>query len=172
MTLRTATASDLAAIMELERTSFPTDAWSEAMMREELASPHGRYIVDESAGRIVGYGGVRAVQGAADADIQTIAIAEAARGRGRGRVLLTELLRSARERGAHEVFLEVRADNPVATALYTSEGFTEIARRPRYYQPDDVDAIVMKLDLRGWSAARADDAATPAGTADAKGWCR
>lgn len=154
MTLRTATASDLAAIMHLERTSFPRDAWSEALMAAELASPHGRYVVDEEAGRVIGYGGVRAVSGAADADIQTIAIAESARGRGRGRVLLTALLTTARERGARTVFLEVRADNPVATALYASEGFTEVGRRPRYYQPDDVDAVVMQLDLAGWAAAR------------------
>ncbi|WP_454129747.1 ribosomal protein S18-alanine N-acetyltransferase [Microbacterium aurum] len=159
MTLRTANADDLAAIMDLERTSFPTDAWSEAMMREELVSPHGRYLVDVEAGRLLGYGGVRAVVGAADADIQTIAIAEASRGRGRGRALLRALLQTARDRGAREVFLEVRADNPTAAVLYASEGFVEIARRPRYYQPDDVDAIVMRLDLVAWTAARADGAA-------------
>lgn len=179
MTLRTATASDLAAIMDLERASFPTDAWSEAMMAAELASPHGRYVVDESGGALLGYGGVRAVQGAGDADIQTIAIADAARGHGRGRALLSELLRTAVERGARDVFLEVRADNPIATALYASEGFTEIARRPRYYQPDDVDAVVMKLDLAGWAANdRADDdtgadTAAPhaADSIEGKGWC-
>ncbi|AUG30615.1 MULTISPECIES: ribosomal protein S18-alanine N-acetyltransferase [Microbacterium] len=154
MSLRPAAADDLPAIMELERASFPTDAWSAAMMREELASPHARYLVDVEGGRLVGYGGVRAVARAADADIQTIAIAAASRGRGRGRLLLRALLDAARERGAREVFLEVRADNPTASALYLSEGFIEIARRPRYYQPDDVDAVVMKLDLVGWAAAR------------------
>ena len=46
------------------------------------------------------------------------------------------------------MFLEVRADNPVAQALYASEGFEAVGRRPRYYQPDDVDAIVMRLELR------------------------
>ncbi|MBG0717352.1 ribosomal protein S18-alanine N-acetyltransferase [Microbacterium sp. 2C] len=155
MTLRTATGDDLGAIMTLERASFPTDAWSESLMAAELASPHGRYLVDVEAGRVVGYGGVRAVRGAADADIQTIAIAEAARGAGRGRALLRALLGEARECGAREMFLEVRADNPVAEALYASEGFVEIARRPRYYQPDDIDAVVMKLDLAAWAAAQA-----------------
>lgn len=159
MSLRAATPDDLAAIMDLERASFPTDAWSDAMMREELASPHGAYLVDVEAGRIVGYGGVRAVRGSADADIQTIAIAEAARGRGRGRTLLRALLEAAHARGARELFLEVRADNPVAAGLYASEGFAEIGRRPRYYQPDDVDAVVMKLDLRAWAATRASDPA-------------
>lgn len=162
MTLRTAEVSDLAAIMDLERVSFLTDAWSESMMRDELASPHGRYLVDVEAARVVGYGGVRAVAGAADADIQTITIAPAHRGRGRGRALLRGLLEIARERGAREMFLEVRADNPGASALYASEGFIEIGRRPRYYQPDDVDAVVMKLDLAGWAAAHARDGSAPA----------
>ncbi|WP_342001644.1 ribosomal protein S18-alanine N-acetyltransferase [Microbacterium sp. LWH7-1.2] len=154
MTLRRATADDLAAIMMLERTSFPTDAWSEAMMREELASPHGWYVVDDEAGRLVGYAGLRAVAGAKDADIQTIAIAEVSRGRGRGRAILRALLEEAARRGVTDVFLEVRADNPVAQTLYVSEGFAEIGRKPRYYQPDDVDAVVMKLDLRGWHGAQ------------------
>ncbi|WP_203582331.1 ribosomal protein S18-alanine N-acetyltransferase [Microbacterium hibisci] len=153
MTIRTATGDDLAAIMTLERASFPTDAWSEAMMREELSSPHGWYVVDEEAGRLLGYAGLRAVAGARDADIQTITITEASRGRGRGRSLLRALLAEAARRRVTDVFLEVRADNPVAQALYASEGFAEIGRKPRYYQPDDVDAVVMKLDLRGWAHA-------------------
>ena len=155
MTLRAATGEDLAAIMALERASFPTDAWSEAMMREELASPHGWYVVDEEAGRLLGYAGLRAVKSAKDADVQTIAIAEAARGRGRGRTLLRALLDEAARRSVAEVFLEVRADNPVAQALYASEGFLEIGRKARYYQPDDVDAVVMKIDVHAWSDARA-----------------
>jgi ribosomal-protein-alanine acetyltransferase len=150
---RVAKAADLDGIMALERASFPSDAWSEAMMRAELESAHNTYLVVASAGRVVGYGGVRAPRGAKDADIQTIAIEAAARGRGRGRALLHDLLVAAHERGAAEVFLEVRADNPVAQGLYASEGFTELGRRPRYYQPDDVDAVVMRLDLRGWMSA-------------------
>ncbi|MET3466549.1 ribosomal protein S18-alanine N-acetyltransferase [Microbacterium sp. NPDC006705] len=149
MSLRTATGDDLDAIMALEQASFPTDAWSRTAMSAELASPHGRYLVDVEDDRVVGYGGVRSVRGADDADIQTIALEPSRRGTGRGRTLLRALIAEARDRGARELFLEVRADNPVAQALYVSEGFVEIARRPRYYQPDDVDAIIMQLNLRG-----------------------
>ena len=152
MSTRRATLADLDAIMALERASFPSDAWSDAMMREELESPHGWYVVVEEAGRLIGYAGLRAVRGAADADIQTIAIAAGGRGRGRGRALLTALLAEAARRGVRDVFLEVRADNPVAQSLYASEGFAEVGRRARYYQPDDVDAIVMRLDVAGWAA--------------------
>ncbi len=157
--------------MALERAAFPTDAWSEAMMAAELASPHARYLVDDEDGRVRGYGGVRAVAGAADADIQTIALDPAVRGSGRGRALLRELIAWARRRGAREVFLEVRADNPIAQRLYLSEGFAEIARRPRYYQPDDVDAIVMQLTSAdaapGAVPSAAPTGADPAGIAPA-----
>ncbi|WP_341872876.1 GNAT family N-acetyltransferase [Leucobacter insecticola] len=60
---------------------------------------------------------------------------------------MNALLDEAATRGVREVFLEVRADNPVAQSLYASLGFTEIGVRPRYYQPDNVDAFVMKLDM-------------------------
>lgn len=150
MTLRLAAAGDLAAIMDLERRSFPTDAWSEDAMAAELLSDHNHYLVDDEGGRVVGYGGLRALRGGADADIQTIALEEALRGHGRGRALLRALIAEAVARGARELFLEVRADNPVAEGLYASEGFTELGRRPHYYQPDDVDAVVMRLDLPGW----------------------
>lgn len=155
MTLRAATAADLDAIMALENSSFPTDAWSAEMMAAELGSIHNVYLVDEVDGAVIGYGGVRALQGGTDADIQTIALDAAHRGQGRGRALLHALLRLAIDRGAREMFLEVRADNPTAAGLYVSEGFTELGRRPRYYQPDDVDAIVMRLDLRSWQSAHA-----------------
>lgn len=137
--------------MVLERRSFPTDAWSAETMSAELRSDHCVYLVDDSDGVVVGYGGVRSLPGGTDADIQTIAFAPDHRGQGRGRALLRALLNAAHDRGAREVFLDVRADNPSASGLYISEGFTELGRRPRYYQPDDVDAVVMRLDLRLWA---------------------
>lgn len=167
--IRPATLDDLADIMRLERASFPTDAWSEAMMREELSSPHGRYLVLEVAGRLAGYAGLRAVAGAHDGDVQTIAVAEHARGRGSGRLLLRALLDIAAERGVREVFLEVREDNAVAQALYVSEGFAEVGRRPRYYQPDDVDALVMRVELAARAAAS--DEETPRVQTAGTGWC-
>lgn len=147
MTLRTATLDDLPAIMHLERSSFPTDAWSEDTMGTEISSAHTHYLVDDEDGAVVGYAGLRALQGGTDADIQTIALDPERRGSGRGRALLRALLDEARRRGAREVFLDVRADNGVAESLYRSEGFVELARRVGYYQPDGVDAVVMRLDL-------------------------
>lgn len=154
MSLRAASVADLDAIMAIERAAFPADAWSAAMMSEELASPHSHYLVSERAGRIEGYAGLRAPAGANDGDIQTIALDAAARGRGTGRALLTALLDAAAVRGVRNVFLDVRADNAVAQKLYLSEGFREIGTRLNYYAAEGVDAIVMQLDVRAWTAAR------------------
>ncbi|PYY56339.1 ribosomal-protein-alanine N-acetyltransferase [Curtobacterium sp. MCSS17_011] len=140
--------------MWLEHVSFPTDAWSASQMSGELYSPHGYYVVietvdDASAPQVVGYAGLSSLAGNPVADVQTIAVAADQRGKGLGRVLFTELLDEARRRGVREVFLEVRADNPVAQAMYTAFGFEHIATRPRYYQPDGVDAWVMRAELPG-----------------------
>jgi len=145
--LRQATLNDLDAIMALETSTFVTDAWSSAMMRGELAGEHSHYLVAERDGRVVGYAGLRSVRGSTDADIQTIAVAPAARRLGLGRSLMLAMIDEAERRGAREVFLEVRADNPGAQRLYSSLGFKQLAVRPHYYQPDDVDALVMRLTL-------------------------
>ena len=121
--LRPATSDDLDAIWEIGSAVFTTEAWSLEAMREELGAEHRSYLVlEDEAGGILGYGGLLAV--GTEGDIQTIALAPAARGRGQGRRLMNALLDAAAERGVREVFLEVRADNPVARSLYASLGFT------------------------------------------------
>jgi ribosomal-protein-alanine N-acetyltransferase len=155
--LRRATVDDLDAIMELETSTFASDAWSRSLMLAELGSRHGYYLVAEAPiategaqhpdAAIAGYAGLLVPSGSGQADIQTIAVAADARRRGLGRTLMVALLAEARLRQATEVFLEVRADNPNAEALYVSLGFEQIAVRAKYYQPDGVDAHIMKLEL-------------------------
>jgi [ribosomal protein S18]-alanine N-acetyltransferase len=144
------TEADLPSVMGIERDTFPFDAWSEGMMRGELADqPRSRHYVvavEEESGTIVGYAGLAAA--ADQADVQTIAVRAAHQGRGIGGALLRELLAEARRRGALEIFLEVRADNPGARAVYDRFGFAEIGVRTRYYD-DGTDAIMMKRKLDG-----------------------
>ncbi len=145
--IRDADLGDLDAIMRLEIETFATDAWSREVMAAELASPNTLYLAAVSGDELVGYAGLSAPAGSEQADIQTIAVDPTHRRLGIGRVLLRQLLGLAQSRGAVDVLLEVRADNPGAQRLYELNGFTAIAVRPRYYQPDDVDAIVMRFEV-------------------------
>jgi [ribosomal protein S18]-alanine N-acetyltransferase len=149
--LRVATPDDLDAIMALETSTFVSDAWSAESMSSELASEHTYYLFafDPSAPEaLAGYGGLLSPRGTGEGDIQTLAVAETARRHGLGRTLVTALVAEAAARGAKQVFLEVRADNPGARALYDSLGFEQIAVRAKYYQPDGVDAQIMRVTLR------------------------
>ena len=150
--LRPATEVDLAAIMAVEHKCFASDAWSEANMHLELVSHHTFYWVataqvDDGAERVVAYAGLSKVAGSEQSDVQTIAVEPDFRSRGLGRQLMNRLVAEARQLGASEMFLEVRADNPVAQSLYESLGFVAIDRRRGYYQPDGVDAVVMRAQL-------------------------
>lgn len=148
--LRRADASDLDTIMPLETGIFRNDAWSPDGMRSELANPQCYYLVafrDGVSDVIDGYAGLFAPRGAHEGDVQTIAVAETARNGGLGRLLMQSLMVEARDRDARELFLEVRADNPGAKRLYESLGFEEIAVRVAYYQPDGMDAVVMRCVL-------------------------
>lgn len=147
---------DIAPVLELERELFPEDAWSQGMFWSELArarGPHAtrRYLVAEQAGRLVGYGGLAAVDGTGD--IQTIATARDQWGTGLGARLLTELLGAATDFECHEVLLEVRVDNLRAQRLYERFGFEPIGFRRGYYQPGNVDALVMRRTTQTSSEA-------------------
>ncbi|MEW9528989.1 ribosomal protein S18-alanine N-acetyltransferase [Microbispora sp. NPDC049125] len=144
--LRRMTADDLSSVMEVERATFPADAWSEAMMRGELRDqPRTRhYVVAEVDGRIIGYAGLAVA--ADQADVQTIAVLAEHRRSGIGTALMDALLAEAARRGADAVFLEVRADNPPAQAMYERFGFAALGVRRRYYE-DGTDAITMVKSL-------------------------
>ena len=78
----------------------------------------------------------------------TIAVAPRRTGRGLGRLLLAELDDARGRRGAAHVMLEVRADNAPRSRLYERSGFEPCSStRRRYYQPGDVDALVMRKPL-------------------------
>lgn len=146
-TLREMRWWDIGPVLELERATFPHDAWSAAMFWSELARARGpfasrRYLVAVAGGAVVGYGGFGAVDNTGD--ILTIAVASAHEGRGLGARLLTELLAAATDFDCHEVLLEVRVDNQRAQALYERFGFEPVGVRRGYYQPAGIDALVMR----------------------------
>ena len=146
---------DLGAVLEIEKELFP-DPWNLAQFKEELAGvPKTRsYFVAELAAtqKVVGFAGLFCPGGGADADIQTISVSAQYQGNGIGQGLLDLLINAAIERNAPAVFLEVRAENEQARALYAKNGFTQISVRKNYYQNPQPhnkrsDAIIMQKTL-------------------------
>jgi ribosomal-protein-alanine N-acetyltransferase len=147
---------DIDPVLELEKDLFPEDTWSRGMFWSELAHSRGpeatkRYVVAEEGDRLVGYAGL-ASQGDLG-DIQTIAVARDHQGTGLGGLLLTELLRAATAFECAEVMLECRVDNVRAQKLYERFGFEPIGFRRGYYQPGNVDALVMRLTTQSDSGS-------------------
>ena len=143
MTLvRPATAADVDAIVELERTCLGDDAWSRGLVEQGVAAaiPTVAYLVAELDGTVVGH----AVASAAgdDAELQRIAVAPAYQRGGVASALLAEVERRAAEDGATRLLLEVREDNATATSFYESRGFEEVGRRRGYYR-DGAAAVVL-----------------------------
>ncbi|MET8409183.1 ribosomal protein S18-alanine N-acetyltransferase [Streptomyces sp. NPDC005195] len=140
---------DIDPVLELEKVLFPADAWSRGMFWSELAHARGpeatrRYVVALDGDRLVGYAGLAA---AGDlGDVQTIAVRREQWGTGLGARLLAELLRAATAFECAEVMLECRVDNVRAQKLYERFGFEPIGFRRGYYQPGNVDALVMRLN--------------------------
>ena len=152
--LRAMVPADVPQVAELERQLFGPSAWTEAMLAGELHAPGRWYLAaverppgdaDTDAGTVVGYAGLWF-----DGDVSqvmTIGVAHAVQRQGLGTALLTALVERSRELGASAVLLEVAVDNAPAMALYERFGFEVLTRRRRYYQPENVDAWTMRLEL-------------------------
>jgi ribosomal-protein-alanine N-acetyltransferase len=112
------------------------------MVREEFERPSGSQWVaeanNEGTDTIVGFAFGWLVVG--ELHVLHIGTCPDQRRSGVGRKLLRTLVATP---GAEVCWLEVRADNVAAIGLYVAEGFTEIARRKRYYA-DGSDAVVMR----------------------------
>jgi ribosomal-protein-alanine N-acetyltransferase len=150
--------ADLDAIVEIERHSFPTP-WPRETFAAELSREGARLIVARVAR---GDGGARAAHGARpeavvgfcnywivvdELHIHAIAAHPDHRRAGVGGRLLAHALAEARARGCVRATLEVRRGNAPAIALYQGAGFRGVHIRPRYYQDNQEDALIMLCEL-------------------------
>ena len=77
-------------------------------------------------------------------EIENIVVAGSWQRRGLGSMLLAQFLELIRRQNAESVFLEVRASNAAARALYAKYGFIESGCRPGYYANPPEDAIIYR----------------------------
>jgi [ribosomal protein S18]-alanine N-acetyltransferase len=139
-------------LLELERESFPREAFPAAYFMELDSRAGAQFLVATAAAAtqarhdlVIGYA-IAAPCSRSGAELVSIAVAAAARHRGLGRRLLSAVLRKLRGSGVDVVTLTVRADNTGPQCLYRSFGFVATGLVRRYYG-DGADGIRMRLKL-------------------------
>jgi ribosomal-protein-alanine N-acetyltransferase len=145
--LRAMNTRDLDAVLAIEASaySFP---WSRGNFIDSLAAGYrAQVLVDAEAG-IVGY--FVAMAGVDEMHLLNITVAPAWQGRGLARGMLDALEAECRAQRRPMLWLEVRASNQRARALYARRGFAEVGLRRGYYPAafsKREDAVVMSRRL-------------------------
>lgn len=142
------TLADIDAILEVERLCFPSP-WSKNLFLQELHSRNSKIFLARTHSpdqqKVLGYICIWFVCG--EAHILNLACHPHFR---RNRVaarLLEHCLHFSFGSGVRKVFLEVRASNYEAQALYALYGFEPLGLRKGYYSDTREDAIVMLLEM-------------------------
>ena len=138
------TDAELGSVVNLSARCFDS-AWPAESFRMAQGRARTATLTARDGGRLVGYAVFRTVLD--EAELLSLAVAPEDRRRGVGGMLLDDLFERVRRGGVISLYLEVRADNRAAFALYASRGFVIEGRRPGYYR-DATDALLMRRTLR------------------------
>ena len=147
------TEHDLLEVVEIEESSG-LSRWGWAAYYAELQGNNRHLmLVARVAGehkrgrsRLAGY--IVARMGADELHINNVAVREPYRRLGIGRALLDRILAEGKRSEVPRAFLELRAGNTAALALYEDCGFRVTARRSKYYSEPVEDALVMIVQLK------------------------
>ena len=121
-------------------------AFTARQVRRLLANPNAlTRVACEGTATVTGWcvGLIRRAGRSVTGRIYTLAIDPSTQGRGLGRLLVTNMLDELAVRDVRRVYLEVRADNSRAIALYEKLGFT-IVRDLRDYYGDGQHGVSMR----------------------------
>jgi ribosomal-protein-alanine N-acetyltransferase len=139
--------ADLAYVTALEA-EIHAAPWTLGNFRDALAAGYSTQV-GEREGRIVVFGVMMLAPG--EAQVLNLSVVPDARRQGLGSALLERFVDDAIRCGADQMFLEVRAGNAPAIAMYEAAGFARVARRAAYYPATATlpaeDALVMRLVL-------------------------
>ena len=139
------TASDLGAVQALA--SENPSPWSGGQLASELEQESGWQFVAEAgvSGLVCGFVCGRSCAG--EGELLKIAVAREYRRQGIAIQLVAHTLRYLAEQGTRRCFLELRAGNLPALALYERFGFRRAGLRKNYYASPEEDAILMEKSL-------------------------
>ena len=137
--------SDAQDIEKIEQSCFE-DAWSLSAISSHLESDYTLTLVArDREGHALGY--ISASLLSPEAEIYRVATLSEHRRRGIGSLLLREFIAESERDSCEHLFLEVRASNTAAKALYFSHGFRETGLRKNYYKNPKEDALILAKDI-------------------------
>lgn len=153
-------------VREMRRASADKSFLRWANYAVESASMPLTGVVWEQEGRIVGNASLIPFRhkGSRVFLIANVATHPNYRGRGIARALTERAMQTARQRGANQIWLHVRADNPIAIKIYSELGFEERARRTHWRIPTDAPKppspipglpIISRREPRFWPQQKA-----------------
>lgn len=133
---------DLDQVLEIEEASF-SSPWSRTAFEMEIGGEnrYAYYLVARDGDTVAGYLGAWFIVN--EAHITNVATRPTYRRRGIGEMLMSHFFMKAAQRNIDAVTLEVRVSNYGAQSLYRKLGFKEMGIRPRYYQDNQEDALIM-----------------------------
>lgn len=138
---------DVEAVRSVE-TEALGKATSAEQWERELTTPFSRTLVGRREGEgVMGFVNFWLV--ADEAQLVQIAVAPRWRRSGVAKGLMKVMMAIAAEADVEKVVLEVNTVNDPAVSLYRKIGFEPVALRKAYYAPQDGDALIMTLTLRG-----------------------
>lgn len=139
------TAADVAEIATIEQHATPTP-WTSQMFLDAL-SKHYYCWVWESSNTILAYSVISLVVD--EGEVLNFCVRPEKQRHGFGTSCFSEIMQKLQSLGCKTLFLEVRASNCPALALYRKMGFIEVGVRKQYYQLGDhrEDATQMRLGL-------------------------
>ena len=145
VTIRKMTVGDVPEVSRIDRLSFSLPWPEHSFHYEVMDNRAARCFVAEAedkrlAAMVVSWIIVDELH------IATIATHPEFRRQGIGARILTAALEDAAEAGVKRAFLEVRAGNEAAQAMYRRFGFEMSGRRLKYYKDNGEDAILMTLE--------------------------
>lgn len=131
--------ASVTAVYEILSDVYPVSPWSEKQILSDMQQDNVDYFFVKKDEKIVGFLAISQLAG--ELEITNIAIKKAYQGHGLGSQLLADL-----DHVDFPIFLEVRASNTPAQALYKKCGFDIIGKRKQYYHEPVEDAIIMKRE--------------------------
>jgi ribosomal-protein-alanine N-acetyltransferase len=144
--IRKLATSDVPTVWMILQESPEAAAWSQESFLQLASADPAAWVAELNE---VPVGFLIGRIAADEFEILNMAVSAARRRRGIGSKLLESALEFSRIAGCVRAYLEVRASNAPAIALYALNGFTESGRRVRYYRDPVEHALVLSLNLSG-----------------------